>query len=57
VVNLISLLPADLAAAVLVVVHRLPGRVSHLARKVRLKVVVPRQGERLDYGISPEQKL
>jgi two-component system chemotaxis response regulator CheB len=63
--ELLSLLPGDLAAAVLVVVHRDPDRRSHLqnilTRKCQLKVAVPRQGDRLEYGVcfvgTPDQHL
>jgi two-component system, chemotaxis family, protein-glutamate methylesterase/glutaminase len=59
------LLPGDLAAAVLVVLHRTPARQSSLhnilSRKSRLRVVIPCEGDRLDYGVcivgTPEQHL
>jgi len=61
----LSLLPDDLAAAALVVLHRDPTRRSHLrdilSRKSRLRVVSPKEGDRLEYGVclvgTPEQHL
>ena len=63
--QLLSLLPGDLAAAVIVVLHRAPSRQSHLqgilSRRSQLRVVIPSQGDRLDYGVcvvgTPEQHL
>jgi len=63
--ELVSLLPHDLAAAVLVVLHRDPERTSSLlsilTRRAKLNVVVPRHGDRLDYGTcfigTPEEHL
>ena len=63
--NLLSLLPYDLAAAVLVVVHRDPERpsalLSILSRKGHLNVIVPKDGDRLDYGVcflgKPDEHL
>jgi two-component system, chemotaxis family, protein-glutamate methylesterase/glutaminase len=49
--ELLSLLPGDLAAAVLVVLHRTPARQSNLqsvlSRKSLLRVVIPSEGDRL----------
>lgn len=63
--ELISLLPPDLAAAVLVVLHRDPHRSSHLhtilGRCSQLKVVIPKQHDALEYGVcyigTPDQHL
>ena len=63
--KLLSQLPDDLAAAVLVVIHRDPGRTSYmhdiLQDEARLKVVIPKQGDRLEYGVciigTPQQHL
>jgi two-component system chemotaxis response regulator CheB len=53
--QLLSLLPGDLAAAVLVVVHRSPEKVSHLhqvlAYRSKLEVIVPKEGYRLEKGV------
>jgi len=63
--DLLAALPNDLAAAVLVVVHRYPPRTSSLesilSSKSRLRMAVPRQGERLKYGVcfvgTPQRHL
>jgi|SRR5581483_315612 len=63
--ELLSLLPRDLAAAVLIVLHRAPERPSQLkdvlSQKTRLNITIPKEGERLDYGIcfvgKPDQHL
>src|SRR5689334_16894929 len=63
--ELLSHLPADLAAAVLVVVHRTPEKVSHLHQvltyRSELKIIVPREGYRLEKGVcvvgTPERHL
>jgi two-component system, chemotaxis family, protein-glutamate methylesterase/glutaminase len=65
ILELISLLPEDLAAAVLVVLHRAPTRQSHLqsilSKKAHLTVAIPKERDRLDYGIclvgTPDQHL
>jgi two-component system, chemotaxis family, protein-glutamate methylesterase/glutaminase len=53
--KLISLLPQDLAACVLVVMHRAPDSVSHLhhilATTTDLRVLVPHGGEELKPGL------
>jgi len=53
--ELLSRLPDDLAAAVLVVMHRDPDRTSSLhdilARTTGLKVAIPKQGDRLKHGV------
>src|SRR5262245_50819199 len=47
-------LPADLPAAVLVVLHRPPERTSFLpgilARLTRMRVVVPKEGQKLEHA-------
>jgi two-component system chemotaxis response regulator CheB len=63
--DLVSLLPRDLAAAVLIVMHRDPGRTSHLhqvlSRRSKLKIVIPDEGYRLEEGVcivsTPERHL
>jgi two-component system chemotaxis response regulator CheB len=63
--DLVSLLPPDLAAAVLIVVHRDPGRISHLhqvlSRRSKLRILIPDEGYRLDEGVcvvsTPERHL
>lgn len=53
--KLMALLPDDLAACVLVVLHRSPDFVSHLsyilAQTTKLRVFVPRGGEELKPGL------
>jgi hypothetical protein len=63
--DLLEQLPHNLAAAILVVLHRPIERVSHLhhilARRVKLRVVVPEEGQRLKKGCcflsEPQQHL
>jgi two-component system, chemotaxis family, protein-glutamate methylesterase/glutaminase len=63
--ELLSWLPRDLAAAVLVVLHRTPAQPSQLqsilSHKARLNVVIPKEGDRLDYGVcfvgTPDRHL
>jgi two-component system, chemotaxis family, protein-glutamate methylesterase/glutaminase len=53
--RLMALLPDDLAACVLVVLHRSPDFASHLryilAQKTKLRVLVPRGGEEVKPGV------